>query len=68
MYNRVLQRRMFANGGAVQAQPPMMQPPMAPPMAPPMSPDEGVFAPTGGIPPELLLQLQNQMGLELPSL
>ena len=28
----------------------------------------GAFAPTGGIPPELLLQLQNQMGLELPSL
>lgn len=31
MYDRVLQRRMFANGGAVQAQPPMMQRPMAPP-------------------------------------
>ena len=31
MYDRVLQRRMFANGGAVQAQPPMMQQPMAPP-------------------------------------
>ena len=28
----------------------------------------GAFAPTGGVPPELLLQLQNQMGLELPSL
>lgn len=28
----------------------------------------GAFAPTGGIPPELLLQLQNQMGLDLPSL
>ena len=51
------------------APPPMAPPiPMGPPMAPPMSPDEGVFAPTGGIPPELLLQLQNQMGLELPSL
>lgn len=47
-------------------------------MAPPLSPDlggvpmpeaqGGAFAPTGGIPPELLLQLQNQMGLELPSL
>jgi hypothetical protein len=29
---------------------------------------DGAFAPTGGVPPELLLQLQNQMGLELPSL
>ena len=35
----------------------------------PMPPVEGgAFAPTGGIPPELLAQLQNQMGLELPSL
>ncbi len=51
------------------APPPMAPPmPMGPAVAPPMSPDEGVFAPTGGIPPELLLQLQNQMGLELPSL
>ena len=43
------------------------------PPVPPVSPDlgmgaEGAFAPTGGIPPELLLQLQNQMGMELPSL
>ena len=47
-------------------------------MAPPPPPNlggvpmpegqDGAFAPTGGIPPELLLQLQNQMGLELPSL
>lgn len=29
---------------------------------------EGAFAPTGGIPPELLAQLQGQMGLELPSM
>tara|TARA_B100000586_G_scaffold20362_1_gene13487 strand:+ start:4164 stop:6041 length:1878 start_codon:yes stop_codon:yes gene_type:complete len=33
-----------------------------------MAPQGGAFAPTGGIPPELLLQLQNQMGMELPSL
>jgi hypothetical protein len=33
-----------------------------------MAPQEGAFAPTGGVPPELLLQLQNQMGMELPSL
>ena len=26
MYDRVLQRRMFANGGMANAQPPMMQP------------------------------------------
>ena len=34
----------------------------------PMTPEGGSFAPTGGVPPELLLQLQNQMGLELPNL
>jgi len=28
----------------------------------------GAFAPTGGIPPELLAQLQGQMGVQLPSL
>jgi hypothetical protein len=37
-------------------------------MGPMMPPDGGSFAPTGGVPPELLLQLQNQMGLELPNL
>ena len=40
----------------------------APPMPPPGAPPEGAFAPTGGVPPELLAQLQNQMGLELPAL
>ena len=40
----------------------------APPMPPPGAPPEGAFAPTGGVPPELLLQLENQMGLELPAL
>jgi hypothetical protein len=40
----------------------------APPMPPPGAPLEGAFAPTGGVPPELLAQLQNQMGLELPAL
>jgi len=38
------------------------------PQMPPLPPQEPVFAPTGGVPPELLAQLQNQMGLELPSL
>lgn len=63
--------------GPEGAPPDQMGPQMAPPMAPDMPvdpntvvppPDEGVFAPTGGIPPEILAQLQNQMGLELPSL
>ena len=31
-------------------------------------PSPELFAPTGGIPPEILAQLQNQMGLQLPSL
>ena len=31
-------------------------------------PGMGAFAPTGGVPPELVAQLQNQMGLELPAL
>ena len=34
----------------------------------PQGPDMGAFAPTGGVPPELLAQLQGQMGLELPAL
>jgi len=34
----------------------------------PPGPDMGAFAPTGGVPPELLAQLQGQMGLELPAL
>ena len=41
------------------------------PPVPPVSPDmgaDGAFAPTGGVPPELLLQLQYHMGMELPSL
>jgi len=34
----------------------------------PPGPDMGAFAPTGGVPPELLAQLQGQMGMEFPSL
>lgn len=37
-------------------------------MMPPVAPEAGAFAPTGGVPPELLAQLQNQMGVELPAL
>ena len=56
--------QMPPEGGPPQGGPP---PDMAPaPMPPP--PDMGAFAPTGGIPPELLAQLQGQMGMELPSL
>ena len=60
---------------AEEGQMPAEQPPIN--MGAPMSPDMGMsgvspspelFAPTGGIPPEILAQLQNQMGLELPSL
>jgi len=38
------------------------------PVPPPGAGVPPVFAPTGGVPPELLAQLQGQMGLELPSL
>ena len=34
----------------------------------PENPDLGAFAPTGGVPPELLAQLQGQMGMDLPAL
>ena len=34
----------------------------------PMMPSEDSFAQTGGVPPELVAQLQNQMGVELGSL
>ncbi len=34
----------------------------------PESPDLGAFAPTGGVPPELLAQLQGQMGMDLGAL
>ena len=45
-------------------------PPGGPPMPEP-PPGMGVppaFAPTGGVPPELMAQLEGQMGLQLPSL
>jgi hypothetical protein len=60
---------------AQEGEMPPEQPPMN--MGAPMPPDMGMggvppspelFAPTGGVPPEILAQLQNQMGLELPSL
>jgi hypothetical protein len=45
----------------------MPPPPMGGGMGPGPVPDQ-VFEATGGVPPELLAQLQNQMGLELPSM
>ena len=66
-----------AGGAAAEGAPEAPPPPAAPPPAgggvlPPGGGvplyDEGAFAPTGGIPPELLAQLQGQMGLELPAL
>ena len=54
-------------GGAPPMQGPSdMVPP--PPGAPVGASPDGAFAPTGGVPPELLTQLQNQMGLDLPAL
>lgn len=57
-------------GGPPPEGPPMGGPPMGgPPMGGmPMAPSpEGAFGATGGIPPELLAQLQGQMGTELPA-
>ena len=51
-------------GGADSAAPPAG---MGVP-APGGPPSMGAFAPTGGVPPELVAQLQGQMGMELPSL
>ena len=51
-------------GGADSAAPPAG---MGVP-APSGPPSMGAFAPTGGVPPELVAQLQGQMGMELPSL
>ena len=43
-------------------------PPIPAEMMAGVPPSPELFAPTGGIPPEILAQLQNQMGLQLPSL
>ena len=53
-----------------EAMPPeggMAPPPMSGGMGPGPIPDQ-VFEATGGVPPELVTQLQNQMGVELPNL
>ena len=62
------QPQMPPGGAPREGGPPGMAPPaMTGGMAPGPIPDQ-VFEATGGIPPELLSQLQNQMGLELPNL
>ena len=48
-------------------QPGMPPPPMGGGMGPGPVPSQ-VFEATGGVPPELLAQLQNQMGVELPNM
>jgi hypothetical protein len=48
-------------------QPGIPPPPMSGGAAPGPIPHQ-VFEATGGVPPELLAQLQNQMGMELPAL
>jgi len=66
----VQQQPMMPPPGAEGAPPPgggMAPPPMTGEMGPAPIPDQ-VFEATGGVPPELLTQLQNQMGLELPNL
>jgi hypothetical protein len=53
-----------------EAMPPeegMAPPPMSGGMGPAPIPDQ-VFEATGGVPPELMTQLQNQMGVELPNM
>jgi len=50
--------------GPEGAAPPPPQVPMLPPGQVGAGP-EGAFAPTGGVPPELLAQLQGQMGFDL---
>ena len=56
-------------GGPPQGAPPqgMAPPAMTGGTGPAPIPDQ-VFESTGGVPPELLTQLQNQMGMELPNL
>ena len=61
----VQQQPMAPEGGG--GAPPMGMPQNGA-MMPPIPDQVGAFAPTGGVPPELLAQLQNQMGIELPSL
>ena len=69
------QQQPAAPEGAPAGAPPPGPPPPGgmppPPMGGGMGPGpvpEQVFEATGGVPPELLAQLQNQMGLELPNM
>jgi len=71
----LVQQQPAAPQGAPAGAPPPGQPPPGgvppPAMSGGMGPGpvpEQVFEATGGVPPELLSQLQNQMGLELPNM
>ena len=71
----LVQQQPAAPQGAPAGAPPPGPPPPGgippPPMGGGMGPGpvpEQVFEATGGVPPELLAQLQNQMGLELPNM
>ena len=68
------ERFMMQQGPPQEGPPGEEMPPEQAPLPPemggvpmPSSPD-GAFAPTGGVPPELLAQLQGQMGMDLSSL
>ena len=68
------QPAMPPQGGPPQDGPPQGGPPAAGGMQPPPmtggmapAPPQQVFEATGGVPPELLTQLQNQMGMQLPN-
>ena len=71
----LVQQQPAAPEGAPAGAPPPGPPPPGgmtpPPMGGGMGPGpvpEQVFEATGGVPPELLAQLQNQMGMELPNM
>ena len=62
---------MMAQEGEIpleESEPPISEAGPIPPEVAAPAPEMGAFAPTGGIPPELLAQLQGQMGVQLPSL
>jgi len=63
----IVQQQPMPPEGAMPPEAGMAPPPMTGGMGPAPIPDQ-VFEATGGVPPELLAQLQGQMGMELPNL
>jgi len=61
----VQQQPMMPPEGGMPPEAGMMPPPMSGGMGPPAG---AAFEATGGVPPELLAQLQGQMGMDLPNL